>query len=157
IIPLDPERQRQSEQAIQYWEISHAAREAVWILPLACTFLMLMRRGKGRTAEIEQETKEEAPAGGSLPDAGRGPGTDAAVREAALSGKPLKEGESDESPIDPRCGVSDGQGDSEHGEGLPVRTGAPGRLSGILRDLSAEPGSLRNTGGPDAEAPAPKS
>jgi hypothetical protein len=157
LIPIDPEQRRKSEQAIQYWEISHAAGQAVWILPVVGVFLMLMVRGKRRTAEIEQETKKEAPAGETLPDAGRGPGTDGSVLGASSSGNPLKEGESDESPIDPRCGVSDGARDSGDGERLPVRTGAPGSLSGILRDLSAEPGSLRNTGGPDAEAPAPKS
>jgi hypothetical protein len=157
LIPIDPEQRRKSELAIQYWEISHAAGQAVWILPVAGVFLMLMVRGKRRTAEIEQETKKEAPAGETLPDAGGGPGTDGSVPGASSSGSPLKEGKSDESPTDPRCSVSDGPGDSGDGEELPVRTGAPGSLSGILRDLPAEPGSLRDSGGSDGKAAAAES
>lgn len=107
LIPIDPVQRRKSEQAIQYWEISHAANEAVWILPLAGAFLMLVRRGKGRTAETEEEAKKEAPAGEKLPDAGGGPGADGSVLGACPGRNSPKEGETNERQTDPRCELGD--------------------------------------------------
>ena len=66
-----------------------------------------------------------------------------------------KASERNESPTDSRCRVSDGASDSGDGEAVPVRAGAPGSLRGILSDLQAAAGELRDGAGADAAtAPA---
>jgi len=61
-------------------------------------------------------------------------------------------GAGDEPQDDSRLSVPDGAGDSGDGEGLPVRTGTPGCLRDILRDLQAESGGIRGSDESNGEA-----
>ncbi len=65
-----------------------------------------------------------------------------------------KEGDevTDESPLDTRLGIPDGAGDSGDGEGLSPGGGTQGCLSGILHDLPAGSGELRDPSGSNGEA-----
>lgn len=74
------------------------------------------------------------------------------LKEPAEAANDEHGGASNEPQVDPRLSIPDGAGDSGDGEGLPVRTGAPGCLRDVLSDLPAGIGELRDAGGQDAEA-----
>ena len=60
----------------------------------------------------------------------------------------------DESTVDPRSSVPDGEGDTGDHPELPAAGGTEGCLGRIFRDVQEGPGALPDSGGQDARTPA---